>query len=312
MMAKYTIAYIDTLGYSRALIENPKGAMGLLTDHLAIKEIRDSDEILHPHASYESSLKEFVELTYVNSFVAYFPYNDSVFICSRSPIAFIKQLSNFFFECLLYRGSDLQFSKEAEGDIRDVKVTTFESVSGCLKKSKDYERWYPPLFRGGIGFVEAEEDDLPRNGSFDLRSMRGDLRNSIEEIVTLEPKRCGPRIKCATKFAVELGGESLPYIDSSYDSPNEYELYWPMAACKRHKKIEHALLNEYGSLVRIALNLWNNFHDIDIKVHYDHFIRLLIESAKRIYPKSLKEIEACFLQAAKYLRIDINLSEFGL
>src|SRR6266542_1501761 len=142
------VAFLDVLGFSNYTEQDLAGAQLLLRHQEFILRQKLQDGQLSPASiQVNTSVATLAEGHLVDSFKHFLPFSDSTFIVSESPDKFARQLRHFLMECLQLVG---HVYNDADDPARPEAVEITEFPSG----RKHAERWYPPIWRGGLATGE--------------------------------------------------------------------------------------------------------------------------------------------------------------
>lgn len=153
MPTQKCVAFLDILGFSSYIKNDTSGAINLLeTANQVIK-----NRLIDPASSTynEPSLQNMAKIHSAESFEAYLPMSDSIFIIGQNPDDFVEQVSSFLCSC--YRSTSRAYSHpEDEQNPIAVTMKVFKTdTDGGFSSFDETANWYPNIFRGGISFGEA-------------------------------------------------------------------------------------------------------------------------------------------------------------
>ena len=94
-MAQKVVAYIDLLGFSNCVMNNPEEAIMMLSHFNTILSTLNFEREVHPSEGYEPSLQGLARRTSNESFEHFMPFSDSVFLASANCSDFVMQLGSF-------------------------------------------------------------------------------------------------------------------------------------------------------------------------------------------------------------------------
>ncbi|MCL5421102.1 MAG: hypothetical protein M1461_01330 [Nitrospirae bacterium] len=270
------VAYLDLLGFRNYTLNDTVGALRLLEDYHAIFYTKMSDGELHPASSYKPDLQKFAESHLIDSFEAFLPFSDSIFIVSSDPDKFILQLSSFLIHCFLINSD--QYMNPGKKD-QPTKVTVKQmglNETGKVDVREVEENWYPVLFRGGITYddvIPFEIKGLFKSEKVIIPNLMG---RGVVEAVGLEESIKGPRVGLSEALYNQLSTESKYYTKAL--SEGRYELLWPAFHFNSDDNCSDNELFKIGTLLRPALILKNSVKDPDVAIHYKCFVDLIIAS----------------------------------
>ena len=263
------VAFLDVLGFSDYAKEDLEGAVRLLGHQEFILRQKIQDGKLYPPSKYsDQSLAALAEAHLVDSFKLFLPFSDSIFIVSETPDKFAQQLSHFLIECLLLIG---HVYDDAEDPALPEAVKIVEFPAGDTHP----ERWYPPLWRGGMAIGELVAGGV--TGIEDGEDIRiPNLAGPAVVKAVLAEKTCrGPRLLCEAGFEKNFGPEVQRYFRKVTDETNE--LLWPAFIYNLNNKANIEMF-EFGKLWSPAVALWKSKRGHKAFEHYDEFLKLLVRS----------------------------------
>lgn len=275
--------YIDILGFSSFVKEDPVGAIYLLQNYqtqlLELHKIPDGDEYLAPYRK--------------DSFKYLIPFSDSIFFYSENASDFVLQLSAFIHE-------SFSFTSHAFSDPEDLihpENVTEKSVSfkdGELVTEHHSMKWYPLLFRGGIGFGDAKVFELNCIHDRKVAKTPFVFGNSVIEAVRLEQFGLkGPRILCGQGFYDQLNERAKKIVHPAFDKPSIYEVNWTavhylMSDDLNDCFVEQLLINDfYLKLLVPAANLWKAYNHLSISQHYYNFLKLIVKGVQHYFTDTI-------------------------
>jgi hypothetical protein len=155
------VAFLDLLGFSAAVKNDPAGAVGLLQDQSSALHDAIADAKLHQLSEYEDAkVRQLAEAGLVTSFDDFLPMSDSVFIASGTPSLFVKQVSHLLVDLFRFR-LNAYASPESGGDPRQVTMRSVEFSGGSVKTTKHEATWWPVLYRGGLAYGDVWTLKMP-------------------------------------------------------------------------------------------------------------------------------------------------------
>jgi hypothetical protein len=271
--------YIDILGFSNFVKEDPRGAIYLLQNYqtqlLQFGEIPKGDEYLTP-------LRK-------DSFKYLIPFSDSIFFYSENASDFVLQLSNFLNGSFTFT-SDAFANPEDPNHPENITEKSFDYVEGNIVANNHSAKWYPLLFRGGIGFGDAKVLEL--NGISDGKSSKTPFvfGNSVIEAVKFEQSGVkGPRILCGGAFYDQLNQRAKTIVHPCFDNPNLFEINWTAAQYVMSDDlndffVEQLLVNDfYLALLVPAANLWKAYNHLSVSQHYYNFLKLIVVGVQHYF-----------------------------
>lgn len=271
--------FIDILGFSNFVKEDPVGAIYLLQNYqtqlLQLKEIPEGNDYLTPYRK--------------DSFKYLIPFSDSIFFYSENPSDFVLQLSDFIHGSFSFTSD--AFS--APEDINHPENITEQSVvieNGKAVTKKHSAKWYPLLFRGGIGFGDAKVYEL--NGIQDSKPAKTPFvfGNSVIEAVKFEQLGIkGPRVLCGKDFYDQLNVRAKKIVHAAFDRPGLYEVNWTSVHYLMTDElndwfVDQLLMNDfYLHLLVPAANLWKAYNHLSVAQHYYNFLKLIVKGVQHYF-----------------------------
>lgn len=291
------VAFLDVLGFSDYTKKDTDGAVRLLGHQELILNLKLQDGRLYPASKYaDASLAATAESHLVDSFKHFLPFSDSIFLVSEDPDKFAKQLSNFLIECFMLIGHVFDAPKEDALNPEEVSITEFPSMA------RRKEKWYPPLYRGGLASGEVRVGGVTAvEGGKALRVPN--LAGSAAVKAVMAEKNClgpdkrkcrGPRLLCESGFEKNFGPDIQRYFRKVTDETNE--LLWPAFIYNLNNNSSNEMF-EFVKLWSPAVALWKSKRGHPAFEHYDEFLKLLVRSFLR-----WSEIAGCERDASNKLR----------
>lgn len=259
------VAYLDLLGFSDAVTTDPAAAIGLLQDYSDALNIKRMDSRCEcEQGEQHPKVARLGHLLSASSFETFLPMSDSLFIASSSPSDLVLQLSNFLWDCLLFRWDAFAYPANAPAD----------------------ETWLPVLFRGGIAWGDVFDLKMPGIVKGDDIMASNLCGKAVVTAVGLEARKLkGPRILLAQEFVAKVQGDAKAYIVEAPDVLHASELLWPMTVLETATSIQDALSNQLREMIwGIAGLLFSHIADHDLGAHYSAFLKLAVRSAANKYP----------------------------
>jgi hypothetical protein len=263
------IAFIDVLGFASYTDEDLKAAQLLLRHQQYILKQKRDEEITHPAAAQpDPGQARLLENHHVDSFSSVLPFSDSLFIVSEDRDKFLRQLAHFLSNSLGLVGHAFA---DPEDPAQPEKVTITDFPSG----QKFEERWYPPLWRGGLALGECEffmAMAVSGGKEITIPNLAGP---AVVQAARLEKSGRGPRLFCAPDVKTHFGPDVQPFFREVSTSVSE--LLWPGLLYDRHGP-PRIQMNDFTDLWLPAVQLWKARLRQPAFEHYDEFLRLLIRS----------------------------------
>ncbi|MDD4773313.1 MAG: hypothetical protein PHZ09_06865, partial [Eubacteriales bacterium] len=292
------VAYLDILGFSSYILKDTSGALNLLDT--ANQEIKT--RLIDPASSTynEPSLQKMVKIHSAESFEAYLPMSDSIFIIGQNPNDFVEQVSSFLCSCYCST-SHVYSHPENESNPITVTMNQFKiDTDGGFTTSDVIANWYPNIFRGGVSIGEAaifstlaifrNQELIPERErkSIELLGEKvgtGFVSNvagkAVVEAVGLEKNGgTGPKLFLTSEIINALDDEHKTFVKTDYDGKKHF--LWPVYFID---SFDNDLLIEWNStfndIVKGSINLYkyhvvnSNSHVAD---HYKEFVKLIADS----------------------------------
>ena len=293
------VAFIDILGFSSYTEQDLVGAQLLLRHQESILRLKLDDGQSYPANSYaDSSLAKLAEAHQVDSFKHFLPFSDSTFIVSENPDKFARQLSHFLTECIQLVGHVYDHADDPACP-ETVEITEYPFGK------KHTERWYPPLWRGGLatgdlmpltvtGINDGKQVIIPNlTGTAVVRAVRAEKAGKLR----------GPRLLCETGFEAIFSTDVQPYFLPVTNTISE--LLWPAFLFEQGNN-PRVDMNHFHDLWHPAVGLWKSKRGQVSFEHYDEFLKLLVRSFLR-----WAEVVGCTNDALQMARrcIGADLSE---
>jgi hypothetical protein len=274
-------AYIDILGFSYFVKEDPQGAIMLLQNYQVqlqqLSEMPKQDEYLTPYRK--------------DSFKYLIPFSDCIFFYSDQPSEFVMQLSGFVNGSFTFTSN--AFSNPEDKDHPEnvtEKGVVWENGKAIVK---DFPaKWYPLLFRGGIGFGDAKVFEL--NCIHDSKPAKTPFvfGNSVIEAVRMEDikvneeKIKGPRILCTQEFYNQLNERARKIVHPAFDKPDLFEINWTAVHYLMTDELNEWFVNQllmndfYLQLFHPAASLWRAYQKTGNEPHYRNFLKLIVRGVQ--------------------------------
>jgi hypothetical protein len=165
---------------------------------------------------------------------------------------------------------------DAEDPIHPETVEITEFPSRARRK----EKWYPPLWRGGLAFGEVRVGGVTAvEDGKDLRvpNLAG---QAVVEAVRIEgwakTAKCrGPRLLCEASFKKHFEVNIQRYFRDVTETVSE--LLWPAFIYNLNNNSRNEMF-EFQKLWTPALALWKSKRGHVAFEHYDEFLKLLVRS----------------------------------
>ncbi|HEV2247228.1 MAG TPA: hypothetical protein VGW37_11305 [Terriglobia bacterium] len=265
------VAFLDVLGFSNYTEQDLAGAQLLLRHQEFILRQKLEDGQLYPAAGYpDPDLARMAEAHLVDSFSHFLPFSDSIFIVSEDPDKFARQLSHFLIECLNLVG---HVYDDADDPGRPEAVTITELPSG----EQHVERWYPPIWRGGLGtgaLATFRVTGIDSGATVPIPNLAGAA--VVKAVRAEKAAKCrGPRLLCEKDLIETFGPDIRPYFRCVTDSISE--LLWPAFQFEQGNNPRVDML-QFHELWNPVVGLWKSKRGQPAFEHYDEFLKLLVRS----------------------------------
>lgn len=263
------VAFLDVLGFSPYTEEDLGAAMMVLNHQQFILDQKLHDGAHHPAQSYsDRDLARVAKSHLVDSFQHFLPFSDSTFIVSDEPDKFVRQLSHFLIECLGLVG-------HVYAHPEDSTHTEAVSITDMPGGATHQEKWYPPLWRGGLAAGTLQEFTVCALRNRQRVTVPNLAGTAVVKAVRLEKTSRGPRLFCKAGFENHFGPDIRSFFRPVTASVNE--LLWPAFIYLDGNNLRPEL-QEFHTLWEPAVGLWKSKQGQPSFEHYDEFIRLLIRS----------------------------------
>jgi hypothetical protein len=292
------VAFLDILGFSSYIENDTYGALYLLDTANHVIKTR----LIDPASSTyeEPSLQKMAKVHSAESFEAYLPMSDSIFIIGNTPNEFVEQISSFLCSC--YRPTSHVYSHpEDESNPTAVTIKQFKAdANGGFATSDEAANWYPNIFRGGISVGEAfifSATSIFRNPEFIPEKERKIIEFSggkigtglvsnvagkaVVDAVELEKNAgAGPKLLLTKEAVNALDEGNRVFVKTDSDGKSHY--LWPAYFID---SFDNDLFMEWNStfdnIVRGSINLYK-FHSTNgkprVTEHYKEFVKLIADS----------------------------------
>jgi hypothetical protein len=288
-MNQKAVAYIDLLGFSNCVKNNPEEAIMMLTHFNTILSSLNFEREVHPSANYIAPLQSLARRTSNESFEHFMPFSDSVFIASSNCSDFLLQLGNFVKDAFLFNARIYSYPENPA----DPTATHYIGVDPSNPKNViDIPCHQPPvLFRGGLSFgdvIETTPAALFNNQRCNCNNLMGE---AVVRAVKMEGLVKGPRILFDVRVYEQLNAEAKLYCRLVPDKDEKgqplglYEILWPaMGYITENKELFTQEIAHFYDLFTPAYNLWRFYKgNEDVAIQYERFLELIVTSAIRIY-----------------------------
>lgn len=296
-MVQKAVSYIDLLGFSDAVQNNPEGALLMLSHFNSIVNSLNFERAVHPSHKYISNLQGLASRTSNESFEHFMPFSDSVFIVSKNCSDFVLQLGNFVKESFMFNSHVFVNSDDPNDPTAYHSVGIDSSDPNNIHQISIPYHECPVLFRGGISFgnvIETEQKGVFNNRVASYKNLMGE---AVVHAVKLEglkredgTKIKGPRLVLNSSVYEQLNKETKLYVRQLPEDKNYYEILWPaMGYILENKDTFDQEFNHFDELFNPAFNLWKYYkakdvaNNTEVKIHYERFLELIVASAIRIY-----------------------------
>lgn len=276
-------AYIDILGFRNYINENQRGAIMLLQNYQTqLQFLKD-----FPNDDYTAPYRK-------DSFKYLIPFSDSIFFYSEQPSEFVVQLSDFV-------NGSFSFTSDAFSNPEDPEHPENVTEKGVIWENgkavvKNFpEKWFPLLFRGGIGFGDARVMELNCIHDSAMRKTPFVFGNSVIEAVKMETVKVngenikGPRILCTKEFHNQLNEHARKIVHLAFDKPEYYEVNWTavhylMTDDPNELFVNQLLMNDfYLHMFVPASSLWKAYRTTTNELHYRNFLKLILKGVQHYF-----------------------------
>jgi hypothetical protein len=277
MAAIRSCCYIDILGFSAFAKEDPRGAIYLMQNYqVQIDNVNESiaaDEYFKPYQR--------------DSFKYLIPYSDSIFFYS------VMQLSDFIHGSFSLTSHAFAHPEDTSHP-ENITESSVEMEEGHPVTKYHSARWYPLLFRGGIGYGDAQVQELMAIHNGQKQKTPFIFGKSVIEAVKYEQSGIkGPRILCSREFYETLNDRARRIVHPAFDISDLYEINWTavhylMTDELNDHFVEQLLLNDfYLNQLVAAANLWRAYNHLSTAAHYYNFLKLIVRGVQHFFHNTL-------------------------
>ena len=277
-------AYIDILGFTNYVNENRRGAIMLLQNYqVQLQQLGDFLQEDNYTIPYQQ-----------NSFKYLIPFSDSIFFYSEKPSEFVMQLSNFINES--FSLTSHVYTNPEDPEHPENVTERGVAIEGGKMIVKDFPaKWFPLLFRGGIGYGDASVMQLNCIHDGGLSKTPFVFGNSVIDAVKMETlslqgeKLKGPRILCTKDLFNELNERAKKIVHPAFDMPGYYEVNWTavhylMTDSLNDYNVNNLLINDfYLNMLTPATGLWKAFEKSTSSLHYKNFLKLIVRGVQHYF-----------------------------
>lgn len=260
------IVFLDLLGFGNTALNDPAGAMQLISDYQTILDNKITDQTIHPN------LTETAEDICADGFEYLLPFSDSVFITTVNIPKFLKQLAHLLRHSFQINSYHYSHPENNENPI-EITIPQIDLNSGTTTRIRVNN--YPVLFRGGLSYGQVNPINIKSINQNVVNSQINLTGPAVVKAVGLEKSGKGPRLFADNSFYVQVP-EDLKYCFIEL-KPNElYEFLWTTF----HYHVENDCqieIREFSNYFTPALNLWKAFNHFEYGIQYFEYIRLIIK-----------------------------------
>ena len=230
---KKAVAYIDLLGFTDCVQNNPDEAIMMLTQFNSVLSSLNFERVAHPSSGYLHGLQDLARRNSNESFEHFLPFSDSVFIVSSDCSNFLMQLGNFVKDSFLLNAR-VYSNPENPSNPTETHYIGFDSSNPNCNKPVSIPCSQPPvLFRGGLSYgevIETSPTALFKNHIFTCNNLMGE---AVIRAVRMERVVKGPRIIFDQEMYSQLNEDVKLYCRSIPDKIKDngtaglYEILWP-------------------------------------------------------------------------------------
>ena len=287
-MAQKAVAYIDLLGFSRCVKNNPEEAIMMLTNFNTILNSLSFERVVHPSTGYPPALQKLARRTSNESFEHFMPFSDSVFLASSNCSDFIMQLGSFVRQSFMLNARVFA-NPENPDDPTASHTIGLDTSDPSNIKTKDIPCHEPAvLFRGGIAFgevVETKPMGMFNGQKTECNNLMGE---AVVRAVGMEKILKGPRLMFDQSVYDQLNDEAKLYVRHIPENEyaDYYEILWPAMGyvLENRDTLTQEMIHFHENFAP-AYNLWKFYKGGDVAVQYERFMELIVASAVQIYTK---------------------------
>ena len=292
--------YIDILGFSNFVKEDPDGAIYLLQNY----------QTQINHINHDTRANEYLAPYRRDSFKYFIPFSDSIFFYSEQPSDFVMQLADFINGSFAFT-SDAFSNPEDSLHPENITERSFEVENGELVTKEHSAKWYPLLFRGGIGYGDAVVHQLTSLHNSQTVNTPFVFGTSVIEAVKYEQMGFkGPRVICNEGFYSSLNSRAKRIVHPAFDYPGLFDLNWTAVHYLMTDElndwfVDQLLINDfYLHQLVPAANLWRAYNHLSISQHYYNFLKLIVRGIQHFlidtsYAESSNEKIKSYLEKEK-------------
>ena len=284
------VAYIDLLGFSDCVKNNPDEAIMMLSHFNTVLTSLSLERVVHPSSGYVPGLQNLARRTSNESFEHFMPFSDSVFIASSNCSDFLMQLGNFVKNSFMLN-AHIYAHPENPDDPTATHYIGVDTSDPNNIKHIDIPCHQPPvLFRGGLSFgdvIETTPAALFNNQRVTCNNLMG---KAVVNAVKMEGVVKGPRILFDKSLNDQLNEEArlycrpVPEKDEEGNDMGLYEILWPaMGYVLENRTTFTQEMSHFYDLFTPAYNLWSFYKGSNVALHYERFMELIVASAVRIF-----------------------------
>ena len=285
-MAQKAVAYIDLLGFSNCVMNNPEEAIMMLSHFNTILSTLNFEREVHPSAGYIPALQSLARRTSNESFEHFMPFSDSVFLASSDCSNFIMQLGSFVRQSFLFNAHIYEHPEKPDDPTASHYVGLDTSDPNNIEPVDIPCHQPPVLFRGGIAYGEVIETQPMSMFNGQKTACNNLIGEAIVRAVGMEKVLKGPRLVFEQSVYDQLNDEAKIYVRPvpEQEFAGCYEILWPaMGYVLENRDTFTQEINHFYELFTPAYNLWKYYKGGSVAVHYERFLELIVASAVRIY-----------------------------
>lgn len=285
-MAKKAVAYIDLLGFSRCVQNNPEEAIMMLSHFNTILSELNFERDVHPSGSYQESLRSLARRTSNESFEHFMPFSDSVFIASADCSNFIMQIGSFVRKSFMLNADVFANPKNPNEPTASYCIGFDTSDPDNIKQVNIPCHEPAVLFRGGVAFGEVIETTPKGLFNNQISTCNNLMGEAVVRAVKMEGLVKGPRIVFDKSVYEQLNDEAKLYVRElpEEDKQDYYEVLWPaMGYILENREFFVQEYQHFSELFDPAYNLWRYYRGDEVEVQYQRFMELIVFSAIRVF-----------------------------
>lgn len=281
------VAYLDTLGFSQAVLEDIGKAALMLTEFNDIVDSKLKEKVLHPSNIYVEGLKSLAKRTSFEDIEYFMPFSDSIFATSTNPDQFLLQMGHFVYESFMMEADSFAHPVDRSNPTLVQELVLKLDDSRKLTTDHQNSPHQPLLFRGGFAYGEVYNMTPTAIVNGDNTKAATLAGEAVVRAVGLEKGLKGPRLSFGKELYEKLGDETKKYCRIVPENNSIFEFLWPSMGFVVENCNDYLYMQEIGNFHKMfkpAFNLWNYYKsDSQLEPHYSSFIKMIIASTIQVF-----------------------------